>query len=270
MTIIVILAGFLISHFASAVGRVRSHQWLLWPVDALRQRFGEYDWVALAAVIAVSLVVGVGGAALVTWLAGWAGWMLLALAAVIYTLGPRDLDRDVDCILADPGHADAREAAAALGMSENSGSVEAGAAVFHSACERWFAILFWFVLLGIPGALLYRLCEQALRSPSLAPGEIDWLARLRWVMEWPVLALMLVSLGLVADFDRVYQAWKRYHADRAAWLLSPPVFRAIAAELIEESSAAAVGLRLGRRLIWRMLVLWLVVMSLMLLAGWLV
>lgn len=269
MTIIVILIGLVISHFFTAVGDWRRYDWLLWPVREVRSRYPEQAWAPLAIVIAVSLVLGVGAAGLVTWLAGTPGWLLLALLTVVYTFGPRDLDRDVDQILDDPDHADAREAAQALGLKPGAGSVDATAAVFHSARERWFAILFWFVLLGIPGALLYRLSQQTLEMPSLSAEEVDWLARLRWLMEWPVLALMLVAAGLSADFDRVHQAWKRYHRDRPAWLLSPPVFTDVAAQLVDESSAVPVGLRLGRQVVWRMLVLWLVVMSLMLLAGWL-
>lgn len=269
MTIIVILIGLFISHFFTAVGSWRRYDWLLWPMREARHRFGQFAWMPLAMVIAVSLVIGVGLAGIVTRVAGTPGWLVLALLTVVYTFGPRDLDRDVDQVLDDPGHADGREAAEALGLGPRSGSVAAAAAVFDSARERWFGILFWFVLLGIPGALLYRLTQQTLTLSGLTPDEADWLARLRWILEWPVLALMLLAAGLSADFDRVHQAWKGYHRERPVWLLSPAVFREVAARLVEDSSAIPVGLRLARRLVWRMLVLWLVIMSLMLLAGWL-
>lgn len=268
MTIIVVLAGLLISHFMTGVGHWRNFDWLLWPVHQLRSQFPDQAWIAMVSVILGSVLAAFLATWIVTALFGMPGWLLLALAVFIYTLGPRDLDRDVDTAIEQPDHADGREAAASIGLTEDSTAVEAVAGTLHAARTRWFSILFWFVVLGIPGALLYRLAESALNIADLSADEIDWLGRLRWVMEWPVLALMLISAGLGTDLDRVHQAWKRYHQDRPWWLLSPPVFDEVADDLTDPLATRDDGLRMGRRLVWRMLVLWLVVMSLMLLAGW--
>lgn len=270
MTILIVLAGLLISHYATAVGRWRDFSWLLWPLNELRRRYPGQAWLAPVAVIVTALVFSLLATLLVTALLGLLGWALLALAVFIYTLGPRDLDRDVALILEDPEHADGREAALALGLKSGDAPGRAAASVLQASRTRWFSILFWFTVLGIPGALLYRLCEKATEVPDLTEAELDWLARMRWVMEWPVLALMLIAAGLSADLDRVHQAWKRFHRERPWWLLSPVLLDDVSAEVVDAGGSTTAGLKRGHQVVWRMLVLWLVVMSLMLLAGWLV
>lgn len=270
MTILIVLIGLLLSHAFSVVGRWRDFAWLLWPTRQLRARYRGQDWLVLVAVILTALVAAWAATAVAMLLLGGLGWALLALATFVYALGPRDLDRDVHYLLEEPGHADAREAAGAMGLSDDTAPSAAGAAVVHAARTRWFAILFWFTLLGIPGALLYRLCQKAMQDESLGTGELDWLARLRWVLEWPVLVLMTLALGLVTDLDRVAQAWKHYHRDRAWWIFSPRLIDEVMAEVLSDSETRETGLRRGHQLAWRMLVLWLVVLSLMLIAGWIV
>lgn len=270
MTILIVLIGLLLSHSFTAVGRWRDFGWLLWPARRLRTRWPAQTWLPLAAVIIVALLAAWLATALAMLLLGGFGWVLLALATFIYTLGPRDLDRDVQLVLDEPDHADGREAARALGVGPESSPADAGAAVVHAARTRWFAILFWFTLLGIPGALLYRLCHKAMQIEGLSAEELDWLARLRWILEWPVLVLMTLALGLVTDLDRVAQAWKHYHRDRAWWVFSPRLIDEVMAEVLADADSGKAGLRRGHQLAWRMLVLWLVVLSLMLIAGWIV
>ena len=270
MTILIVLVGLLISHFFTVVGRWRDFDWLLWPTRRLRERFPGQAGLTLAGVVLTAVLGAWLASALAYLLLGALGWALLALVTFIYTLGPRDLDRDVRLVLEQPGHADAREAAEALGLEESGSPTEAAASVVHAARTRWFAILFWFVVLGIPGALLYRLLQKAMQSDELSADELDWLARLRWILEWPVLALMVLAVGLVTDLDTVVQAWKHYHRQRAWWIFSPRILDEVMAEVVQQADSRAAGLERGHQLAWRMLVLWLVVLSLMLIAGWIV
>jgi AmpE protein len=146
------------------------------------------------------------------WLAArWWGVLLLPYGVLMLFLcwGPADLDADARA-LADAEDEGARQRARSrLGMSASaSGSGAAVAALFRAALQRWFAPLFWFVLLGGAGALLYRFAQLACREPSRGGSPLDWLQRL---LNWPVAALTTLSLALVAHFDAVAGAWKRWH-----------------------------------------------------------
>ena len=270
MTILIVLIGLLLSHYFTALGRWRDFDWLLWPANWLGSRYPAQPWLTLAAVILTALLAAWLATGIFTLLLGGFGWALLALATFVYTLGPRDLDRDLHLILDQPDHADGREAARALDIEADASPARSGAAVIHAARTRWFALLFWFTLLGIPGALLYRLCQKATIRLDLSAEQLDWLARLRWVLEWPVLVLTTLALGLVTDLDRVAQAWKHYHRNRAWWVLSPRLIDEVMDEVLVDAESREAGLKRGHQLAWRLLALWLVVLSLMLIAGWIV
>lgn len=274
MTILIVLIGLLISHFATGFRHLRDFRWLLWPMHQLRRHFPDLPWLAFVMVPVTAVIVAVLTTWLMTALLGVVGWVLLAMAVFIYTLGPRDLDRDVSVLTGRGVEANGEEvAASARAMHldvETSTPVEASAAVFHAALSRWFGTLFWFVVLGIPGAIAYRLTRIALQEEDLGPAEIDWLARLRMIFDWPVLALMTLSAALCTDLDRVYRAWIDQREQHGPWLLTPSLLDRIAAALITDISGFSEGLTAGHRIVWRMLILWLVALSVLLLAGWLV
>lgn len=273
MTIIVILVGILVSHLLTGLGRWRNFSWLLWPVRQLRDRFPDWAWLPMAVVMVVSLLTAMLAIWLMTAMLGVVGWVLLALVVFIYTAGPRDLDHDVGCLLdreESDDHSEVESTAWAMQLSLDDGAEESAAAVFHGALSRWFGVIFWFAVLGIPGALLYRLNRKALQMDELERDEIEWLARLRIVLDWPVLALMGVSMGLCGDLDRVYRAWQKQREHRPAWIITPSLLDRIATAIVPADADFDGGLMAAHRMVWRMLVLWLVVMSLLLLAGWLV
>ena len=143
-----------------------------------------------------------------------------ALAVLIYTWGPRDLDLDVDAMVEarDP---DARRAAAAALFPEGGEPVIEGPslveAVFRCALWRWFGVLFWFLLLGPAGALLYRLVSLSAQGESqrVLPAPQADAARLFLAMlNWPVAHLMTFGLALAANFDGVLGRVARLACER--------------------------------------------------------
>lgn len=264
MTILVVLVGLLLSHYVPLVWRLRRVEAALWPLRLLtrwKRRPAVLQMLALIFLVLLFNELGTRAANLV---AGAAGWPLLALIVLVWTLGPRDLDRDVSQALSDAG------ATHLAGVDENCSGPIAGAAVIRAARIRWFGILFWFVVLGIPGALLYRFCQQLQDRDWLEAGEQDWLARLNWVLEWPVILLMTLSLGLVTDLDKVVSHWKRRLEVQRWWQITPALLDDSIALLVGPEADRTRGLQRAHQLAWRMLVLWLVIMSLMLIAGWMV
>ncbi|MFU8832861.1 MAG: hypothetical protein ACNA7J_12000, partial [Wenzhouxiangella sp.] len=72
------------------------------------------------------------------------------------------------------------------------------------------------------------------------------------------------------DLDRIRMAWRERSDGRPAWLLTPTILDGIGAAVAPPESDFDGGLVAGHQMVWRMLVLWLVVLSIMLLAGWLI
>lgn len=269
MTILVVLLGLAISHLVFAVARLRHFEPLLKPVHWARRRYPEPAWSVAAVVVLTALVVALVLTGIAQGLLGGLGWFLLSLAVFVYTLGPRDLDRDVQALLIGGNEPRYLKARRIMRLRSDAGAVEAAAAVFRAAEARWFGVLFWFVLLGIPGALLYRLARISLNEPGLQPAQADYLLRLRAVLDWPVLVLMLFSAALVGDFDRVRQAWRRHRGESSPWRMDSAVLDEIAAATVESQGPFELGVRSGHQLVWRMLLIWLVTLSLLLILGWL-
>lgn len=73
--------------------------------------------------------------------------------------------------------------------------------ISYRGFERSFAVLFWFVIAGAVGALLYRL--SAIYREQTAPNSIEavladkWL----WLIEFPAVRLMGLTWAFVGNFD---------------------------------------------------------------------
>jgi len=227
---------------------------------------------------------------------------VLSVLVLFACWGPRDLDRDVEAVLdADDPDQQRRAAAPLFPVGPPSiASRDLVDAAFSEALRRWFGVLFWFLLLGPTGALLFRLSQILLAANP--PPPISPLATLRLVMAWPVAQLMTLALALAASFDAVFVAWRDWHQQRGeGWLASDTGFlqaagrASVVFELAAEAEPIADGsggeecapagevdasiggdaepicsvpaLRDAMSLIWRVLIVWLTVIALLVLAG---
>ncbi|MDT8438330.1 MAG: hypothetical protein RQ729_04900 [Wenzhouxiangellaceae bacterium] len=262
MTLLALLIGLLVSLRVPELARLRRYDWLL----AVPARMAGSTSVALnvALVPLIALLVGAAWSLLGEAVAGDFGQWLAGLLAILFCIGPRPLDRDLDRALADD-RPDARQIALEhLLLREDADAVRAAAAVLHAALARWFGVVLWFALLGPAGCLAYRLVRQAHHEASLPPAVRAGLGRVIGWLNWPVMLLLLAAIGLMTDLDRVWQTVRQRpdHQHLPAALLDD-----VAAALGDADGDLAAGLRAGRLLAWRALTLWLVVISLLLLAG---
>ncbi|KAF1701537.1 hypothetical protein [Pseudoxanthomonas kaohsiungensis] len=291
-TLVAVIAALVLGHVAPALARsLREHpwyaRWLLWlgshPDDG-GLWYGRHGiWLALLPLV---LLVGAVQLALSGWLMGLPA-LLFGVVVLVCTWGPRDLDIDVESVL-DASDPQARAERLARLAPEPGVAVVEGPAlpgvVMRSALRRWFAPLFWFLLLGPAGAVLYRLVERAVvvDGPVL-PAENAAGARvlLQW-LEWPVAHLMTLALALAGNFDLVFRAWRAAGGDRwqpASGFLEASGRAAVRGELAEEIEdyrseglvpvmGELVELRDAMSLVWRMLLLWLALLALLVIAGW--
>ncbi|MEM1080099.1 MAG: hypothetical protein AAGH65_00815 [Pseudomonadota bacterium] len=261
MSILALLMGLLISHFIPHVRAFRIYAWLIWPA-AWTARFVQSDgpdWLPMLTLLLSAMIGGGLMAQLAEATLGPFGLLIVSILIVVYTLGPRDLDQDVEHALS------AESSRWALQLPEDANGVQAAGAVLHAALARWFGVMFWFVLLGIPGALLYRAARVASRQRLGNEHQQRWFDQLLFVLNWPVLLLMTVAVALMTDFDRVLNVWRRFQ-DR--WRIRLEWLDQLANALCTPDCDPQQGLHEGQDLAWRMLWVWLAVLSVLLLAGW--
>jgi AmpE protein len=290
MTIISILIAFALCHFIRELRRLRRLEWMTrftkFCNSSLKWLPGWTGPTGFLVILGLPLLVAYLANGLLFTLLGHIGEFLFAIVMLIYTFGPRDLDVDVRKVI----HADEEEAQGKALEALLDGpppedkvacQVAAINAVFSKALKRWFGIIFWFAVLGIYGALLYRLATWLSEGNfGLSEEQTNLVTRLCRVMEWPVAQLMTLSLAIATDFDCVYQAWKKYHDERGHGLFeSNNDFMLTSARTIVMSGCAEkdgyadqlegpmVTIKLSMDLVWRSLGVWATVLAILLLVN---
>jgi len=273
---------------------------LLWPgnVAGLRQ-FGWYrawldalDFAEGGGRVALALVLPVIACALIAhfiqhWIFALAA-LAFAVLILFYTFGPRELESDFEAVLKEDDPA-ARVAAAANLRSLPDGapraftSAELVEAAVTASLRRRFGVLFWFFLLGPAGALGYRLAWVTAGSDAerVDPRTRHAARRFALALDWIPAHLMALAMALVSNFDAVIGAWRAWHAQpsRSMWELDPDFLAAVARSGVNADIEAGDGPTLdthdpiaeladARSLMLRVLIVWVAVVALIVLAGW--
>ena len=288
ITLVAVVLALVLGHVAPAlVASFRQYAWydawLHWlgtsVGDLWRARYG----IALA-LVPVLLVV-----ALLQWLLDGPVYGLVGLVfdivVLVYAWGPRDLDIDVEAVI-DAHDAPTRRAAIArLGLTGETAALDGPAlveAVFANALQRWFGVLFWFLLLGPVGAILYRLSAQSTLAQDLPEQNRRGAQALKTALDWPVAQLVTLAMALVGNFDTVFSTWReaggaRFRLDTG--FLAQAARASVRGELAEEAEEYAEEgmvqamrelpeLRDAMSLVWRILLLWLAVLAVFVIGGW--
>jgi AmpE protein len=214
---------------------------------------------------------------------------VLGVAVLYYVWGPRDLDVDADAAARAGTPVDRGAALDTLTGHEARAEGDAGSgqlvdAVFLAGLTRWFAPMFWFVLFGPVGALGYRLVQLLAQSPdlraSLPTAQSDVADRVHAALAWLPAQLMTLALALASDFDAVAKAWRAHHDAHGQGVLHLDLgFLSATAracvDVDDEAFIASDGsviadaaVEEARRLLWRLLIVWLTFLAIVVLAGW--
>lgn len=137
--------------------------------------------------------------------------LVLYIGVLLYSLGRGDYSENIQRYLGCWNHGNfesAYEQALAIGDFKQSDDIvdhfslhqHVRVAVLYEGFERWFAVAFWFLLLGPAGAIGYRLSYLSGRNASL--DEADQKLALRFVhyLDWLPSRLLAMSFAITGDF----------------------------------------------------------------------
>jgi AmpE protein len=277
---VAILLVLFVCHALPDLVRLRDFSWWRKWLEQLGRPPSAGGALALAVAAPVVLC------ALVQWglRLPWFGLLefLFAAAVLYYCWGPRDLERDVETIDKAPDTAQRTAAAQALKVESGGAEVVFDAehlviATFHAGLKRWFGVLFWFVVLGPSGALLYRLAQLLAGEANL--GDRTLAQKFAAVLDWAPAHVMALSLALASNFDAVFTSWRDYHRahPQGYATLDLGYLDAIARASVDADVAAEEGnadahsplvaLDDAMVLVRRVLVVWLTLIALLVIGG---
>ena len=145
--------------------------------------------------------------------------LIFAIVVLVYCLGPRRLNPEVEAYIDAPVRDDlqaARSAAAELITGEPPNDAQAldkavVQAVLTEINARVLAVLFWFFILGPVGAVLYRFSHELIKDPDreqgFGEGFKDAAQRLRH-MAWVPTRLTAWAYALMGNFSQARYRWQ--------------------------------------------------------------
>ena len=249
MTFLALMIALGLMHYWGTSGFLHRDGWFAAFTKTV-DRFGLAPPLQLALVVLVPALVVYGALAAVD---GWLfGGVALALAVVVlwYSFGREDFDELIGYYRERCGHGD-MEGAYLFALEKLSAGDEDipsdNPASLHQwvkrhfcylAFEHWFAVAFYFVLLGAPGALAYRVLHLHRQGQRGQHGEEDepqrrLTARVLHVVDWVPVRLLALAFAATGD-------WMSSHSQVAGSLGDTDT---PAPDIIADTADAALGLK---------------------------
>lgn len=322
MNLIALLISLVIERLATQLFHLRRLRWLERVVDAgFREARRFATWPAPVPVILLlallALPVALAGMAVSTIPeeSGDFAYMLLAIIVLFFSFGPKDIGEDLDeyCTALENGDEERVEqtARAIIEGDVPVDGLERAHCVEQAVCiqanNRLFAVIFWFILLGLLGSLVYRLTgvfwfvalgplgawvyrvsdlvrRRAVFNAARAAEEEPEVARTHaaavmihgW-LAWIPARLTAVGYAAAGHFDAAISAWRAPTEDTDASvsasserLLARVGTAALALDDDPDEDPGERGIRgaeAANRLVFRLFLIWAVVISAMTLYG---
>ena len=303
MNLIALLIGLGIERLATQLFHLRRLRWLDRLIDAgFREAARLSGWPAILPVLllAVLFVLPVFAVTLAMSNVLFGGpYLLLAIVVLFFSLGPKDIGEDVseycEALEQDDDERVQQTAKAIIEGDVPAESLERMHCVESAVCvqanNRLFAVIFWFVLLGPLGAWTYRVTDlirrRAVFNATRDEAGDERLARLKdasvtlhgW-LAWIPARLTAIGYAIAGHCDAALAAWREVPepppettSTASENLLARVGVGALALDDKDDESLTARGVRgatAANGLVFRLLIIWAVVISAMTLYGVLV
>jgi len=227
-------------------------------------------------------------------------YLFLSIVVLFFSLGPKDIGEDVDeyCAAIEAGDEDAilHRATALIEGDVPEDALQrihcVESAVFVQANNRLFAVIFWFVALGPFGPLgawAYRVTDLIRRRAVFNAARDDETegstARIRdaavmlhgW-LAWVPARLTAIGYGIAGHFDGALAAWRTQRqpaptstSEASEMLLGRVGVGALALHDSDDEDfgeRAVRGASAANKLVFRLLLIWAVIIAALTLYGW--
>ena len=300
MNLIALLIGLVIERLATQLFHWRRMRWMDRLIDfGFRQADRLATWPAIIPVIVLAVVLVLPVFAVIWFLgdtlAGFS-YLLLAVVVLFFSLGPRDIGEEVGeyCQALEAGN-DEQVHNAAKAIVENDVPDNAAeridcveAAVCVQANNRLFAVVFWFVVLGPLAAWAYRVTDLIRRRAvftaardAQAEGNAarvrDAAEMLHGWLAWIPARLTAVGYAAAGHMDEALAALRAPTEDKDATtsersenLLARVGIAALALQSRPDetvSERAVRGAQAANHLVFKLLLIWAVIIAAMTLYG---
>ena len=285
MTLIIILLALAIELFVGVTSDFRQFGWFENYFQWLENKISHHTlWNS-----AFGVIITLAGPLLIIWVvAGLLERFLLfsflfALAVLIYCFGQNFLNSELDeyiKALEEKDNEKINELENKLfqpGDSDNEEQLFIEQ-ILVKTNERLFAVLFWFLVLGPFGALMYRLAVHLhVTQTDIHGGYSDSVHDLYNILNWPVARLLALGNALSGNLVDAIEAWREAESESFQ----------VNEEVIKTSGLGALQYRPGissiddsienERYYWmqslqgllnRTLIIWLTIVGLISIAGW--
>lgn len=146
-------------------------------------------------------------------------------------------------------------------------------AMLCHANQRTFAVIFWFIILGPFGAMLYRAVTQLTKLSSKPNDSLNAIARcahtLEDILDWLPARVLALSYALAGNFSKGFSEWlhnaKGGLQSNQDLLISTGV---AAMDFDPDGESDQEDARVVLRMIERSLIVWIVVIAIFTLGAW--
>ncbi len=295
MTFIIIALSLLAERFLLEQEAYRQPDWLrrytLW---SQQLPWGEWMSQSVAGIILILapllLTIGLLQAVFDNILGGIPE-LLFATLVLFFCLGPRDLHRQAHTFI-DACEAEDEENAKRIGsefvadtplQTKSAYGLAIANGILEQAYIRTFSVIFWFIILGPLGAVLYRSCHTIKQSlPGINDLGIDFRSgvnRLLEILDWIPARITAFTYALGGNFHDATHAWWNSNGDSTQASES-------AKQILHRAGTGALGLydtpttdnepldpavtsEMALAMVLRSVTIWLGILALMTITSWL-
>ncbi len=212
MSLLIMLLAMVLWRWTPLAHYLQKDHWLLLFLGAIKPKAGRYA-IHLALLIPASLL------AIGLWfLKDFSGLLnaIVTLLVLMYSFGRGDWSIQVESLKAAWRSDDAerglkliKQWQPAIEIDEKMDwKISAMRAIAYHGFERSFPVIFWFLVLGPVGALVYRLGVVLAHSDKVTESELRSAKHWLWLTEWLPLRVLGFSFALTGNFMGCIEHWR--------------------------------------------------------------